>query len=154
MGTHPRAHNDVRPPVRLHAYSRRSYSDVTDPPDRAVAVVRHQERAILCYGDSHWAPPSVVIVDDEAGHKVFVLAGGDAVFQDHPNDLASGLLRHSCGFALANKGADFRVIQDNLRHRDPRHTTVIRGRPAGGSRGCGSKPRRPIFQTNLAASTR
>ena len=26
------------------------------------------------------------------------------------------ILRHSCGFALANKGADFRVIQD---HRSP-----------------------------------
>jgi type 1 fimbriae regulatory protein FimB len=33
------------------------------------------------------------------------------------------MLRHSCGFALANNGTDFRVIQDYLGHRDPRHTT-------------------------------
>ena len=30
--------------------------------------------------------------------------------------------RHSCGFALANKGRDLRLIQDWLGHRDPRHT--------------------------------
>jgi type 1 fimbriae regulatory protein FimB len=32
------------------------------------------------------------------------------------------VLRHSCGFALANKGHDLRLIQDYLGHRDPRHT--------------------------------
>jgi len=31
-------------------------------------------------------------------------------------------LRHSCGFALADKGHDPRLIQDYLGHRDPRHT--------------------------------
>jgi len=31
-------------------------------------------------------------------------------------------LRHSCGFALADKGHDLRLIQDYLSHRDPRHT--------------------------------
>ena len=30
--------------------------------------------------------------------------------------------RHSCGFALANRGYDLRLIQDYLGHRDPRHT--------------------------------
>ena len=32
------------------------------------------------------------------------------------------MLRHSCGFALANKRHDLRLIQDWLGHRDPRHT--------------------------------
>ncbi len=31
-------------------------------------------------------------------------------------------LPHSCGFALADKGHDLRLIQDYLGHRDPRHT--------------------------------
>ena len=32
------------------------------------------------------------------------------------------MLRYSCGFALANRGHDLRLIQDYLGHRDPRHT--------------------------------
>ena len=32
------------------------------------------------------------------------------------------MLRHSCGHALADKGADARLIQDYLGHRDLRHT--------------------------------
>ena len=31
------------------------------------------------------------------------------------------MLRHSCGFALADKGHDLRLIQDYLGHRDPKH---------------------------------
>ena len=33
------------------------------------------------------------------------------------------MLRHSCGFYLANNGYDLRLIQDYLGHRDPKHTT-------------------------------
>jgi len=29
---------------------------------------------------------------------------------------------HSCGYYLANKGYDLRLIQDYLGHRDPKHT--------------------------------
>jgi type 1 fimbriae regulatory protein FimB len=32
------------------------------------------------------------------------------------------MLRHSCGFALAGRGHDLRLIQDYLGHRDPKHT--------------------------------
>lgn len=31
-------------------------------------------------------------------------------------------LRHSCGFSLANRGHDLRLIQDYLGHREPKHT--------------------------------
>ena len=33
------------------------------------------------------------------------------------------MLRHSCGYYLANRGVDFRTTQDLLGHRDPKHTT-------------------------------
>ena len=32
------------------------------------------------------------------------------------------MLRHSCGFSLANRGYALRLIQDYLGHRDPKHT--------------------------------
>jgi type 1 fimbriae regulatory protein FimB len=32
------------------------------------------------------------------------------------------MLRHSCGYYLANAGYDMRLIQDYLGHRDPKHT--------------------------------
>jgi len=33
------------------------------------------------------------------------------------------MIRHSAGYALANQGTDFRLLQDFLGHRDPKHTT-------------------------------
>ena len=41
------------------------------------------------------------------------------------------MLRHSCGFALANKGYDLRLIQDYFGHRDPRHTAHYTRTAAG-----------------------
>ena len=41
------------------------------------------------------------------------------------------MLRHSCGFYLADQGCDLRLIQDYLGHRDPKHTvhyTRVAGR--------------------------
>lgn len=39
-------------------------------------------------------------------------------FHVHPH-----MLRHGCCYALANRGDDLRLIQDDLGHRDPKHTT-------------------------------
>ncbi len=41
------------------------------------------------------------------------------------------MLRHSCGFALANKGHDLRLMQDYLGHRDPRHAVHYTRTAAG-----------------------
>ena len=32
------------------------------------------------------------------------------------------MLRHSCGYYLADKGTDLHTMQDYLGHRDPKHT--------------------------------
>lgn len=37
-------------------------------------------------------------------------------------DVWPHMLRHSAGFALSNRGHDFRLLQDFMGHRDPRHT--------------------------------
>ena len=34
------------------------------------------------------------------------------------------LLRHACGFALADQGADTRLIQDYLGHRNIQHSVM------------------------------
>ena len=38
-------------------------------------------------------------------------------------DVWPHMLRHSAGYALSNRGHDFRLLQDFMGHRDPRHTT-------------------------------
>ena len=46
-------------------------------------------------------------------------AGAEAElgFKAHPH-----MLRHACGYALANKGHDTRALQANLGHRNIQHT--------------------------------
>src|SRR5438552_143 len=55
------------------------------------------------------------------------VAGESAGLKDvHPH-----MLRHSCGYYLANTGVDLRTMQDYLGHRDPKHTvhyTRVAGR--------------------------
>jgi type 1 fimbriae regulatory protein FimB len=55
------------------------------------------------------------------------IAGESAGLRDvHPH-----MLRHSCGYYLANSGVDLRTMQDYLGHRDPKHTvyyTRVAGR--------------------------
>ena len=47
------------------------------------------------------------------------------------------MIRHSAGYALANKGTDFRLLQDFLGIATPSTRPVTRGRRAGGLKGCG-----------------
>jgi type 1 fimbriae regulatory protein FimB len=41
-----------------------------------------------------------------------------------PIDAHPHMLRHACGFALADQGADTRLIQDYLGHRNIQHTVM------------------------------
>jgi type 1 fimbriae regulatory protein FimB len=51
------------------------------------------------------------------------------------------MLRHSCGFALANMGIDTRLIQDYLGHRNIRHTVWYTASNAGRFYGIWDKAR-------------
>ena len=62
------------------------------------------------------------------------VAGASAGLKNvHPH-----MLRHSCGYYLANTGVDLRTMQDYLGHRDPKTRCTTRVWQGVGSRGCGS----------------
>ena len=66
--------------------------------------------------------------------------GAKLGFPAHPH-----MLRHACGFALANKGHDTRVLQAYLGHPNIQHTVrYIELWPAG-SRTSGDEPNSPGF---------
>jgi type 1 fimbriae regulatory protein FimB len=54
----------------------------------------------------------------QAAHYLVATAARRAGLDNvHPHTL-----RHACGYYLANRGHDLRLIQDYLGHREPRHT--------------------------------
>ena len=48
-----------------------------------------------------------------------------------PVSISPHMLRHACGYALADKGADTRLIQDYLGHRNIHHTVLYTASNAG-----------------------
>ena len=58
-----------------------------------------------------------------------------------PLEIHPHMLRHSCGFALANMGIDTRLIQDYLGHRNIRHTVWYTASNAGRFYGIWDKSR-------------
>jgi type 1 fimbriae regulatory protein FimB len=58
----------------------------------------------------------------------------DLPLSAHPH-----MLRHACGFALADQGADTRLIQDYLGHRNIQHTVRYTHQIRHGLRGCGGE---------------
>ena len=75
---------------------------------------REQERSPFVFTSERGAPFST------AGFAKLVGRAGEAArlgFPAHPH-----MLRHACGFALANKGHDTRALQAYLGHRNIQHT--------------------------------
>ncbi len=62
--------------------------------------------------------PVALVTRRAVNHMIAAAAKRAGLGNVHPH-----MLRHSCGYALANKGQDFRLIQDWLGHRDPKHTS-------------------------------
>ena len=58
---------------------------------------------------------------DQMGPAEFLLGAGMDV-RPHPHIVHVHMLRHACGYALANAGHDTRAIQDWLGHRAIQHT--------------------------------
>ena len=54
------------------------------------------------------------------------------------------MLRHNAGYTLTTRGHDFRLLQDFMGHRDPRHTARIRELQAVASKGCGDNLPRSV----------
>src|SRR6267142_1675824 len=63
------------------------------PPDRAVAVLGEQQRAVFRLRHPDRPAPDRGVVDYEAGDEVFVLAGRHAILHDRTDDLVAGTRR-------------------------------------------------------------
>src|SRR6267142_5643828 len=66
---------------------------MADAPDRAVAVLGDQQRAVMGDGDPDRASPDLAVIDDEAGDEILVFARRLAVLEADTNDLVAGPLR-------------------------------------------------------------
>ena len=71
-------------------------------------------------------------------YQIIASSGGLAGL---PLEIHPHMLRHSCGFALANMGIDTRLIQNYLGHRNIRHTVWYTASNAGRFYGIWDNPR-------------
>src|ERR1700690_1707711 len=70
--------------TRYSLFASRSSADA---PERAVAVLGEDERAVLRLCDPDRPAPDRRVVDRKAGDEILVFAGRHAVFHDRPDDL-------------------------------------------------------------------
>ena len=75
--------------------------------------------AVKLAGATYWVPTYTMPFATAGLARMIERAGADAKlgFKAHPH-----MLRHACGYALANKGHDTRALQAYLGHRNIQHT--------------------------------
>ncbi len=82
-----------------------------------------EERKTWSHGDSEWLFPSRKggPLTRQQVYHIFTQYGKIAGISivPHPHTL-----RHACGYALADRGADTRLIQDYLGHKNIQHTVI------------------------------
>ncbi len=80
----------------------------------------------------------------QQAYRIIRTAGVDAgtATHTHPH-----MLRHACGYELAERGADTRLIQDYLGHRNIRHT--VRYTASNAARFAGLWERNNLMEVNL-----
>ena len=82
---------------------------------RALRRLQREASGVHIFVSERGAPLSV------AGYQRMVARAGEAA--RFPFLIHSHMLRHSCGYKLANDGHDTRAIQQYLGHRNIQHTT-------------------------------
>jgi integrase len=104
------------PATGPHGASSSSSPSTFATPTRAQPMAARRRRS-----SSVTAPfaPTRFPGSSSPNYLVAEAAGRAGLLPVHPH-----MLRHSCGFALANRGYDLRLIQDYLGHRDPKHTVT------------------------------
>ena len=82
----------------LHRPSRPEYAPndvclgrrVRDAPHGAVAIFRHEQGTIMCYGHTDRPAPNAIIIHHKTGEEIIVLSRRHAVIQAHPHHLVAG----------------------------------------------------------------
>jgi site-specific recombinase XerD len=95
-------------------------------PDRAFACLP-LARERLFIASAHTLTTGIVVGQDSNGHgcsnRAFVNAGLKLTpLSIGSPEVHAHMLRHACGYAMANAGHDTRLIQDWLGHRAIQHT--------------------------------
>src|SRR6266436_3077546 len=76
---------------------------VCDPPDRAVAVLRNEERTVMRDGEPNGPSPHLLVADDKPGDEVLIFASGHTIPKTDANDLVAGAFGPVPGAVLGCK---------------------------------------------------